>query len=294
MFGQRDAYFSHCLFSRDPWANVSNRAVLLVFVLVHAFLICCFFLANRGVLLALVCSLPSLQGGFAFFGFALVAPRGLLFVIPERTFRIAVFWCFSKMLFFGPGATKCRIGNVKKTTMQDARAGAPNKKGYARAGAQGKPDAPGQRKKATRNAHAGMPTKEKGKALTWMNEKKAKRTLRDCQNESNKAKRNATPGCKKRKNAAMRNVRPGATRTKRKGILGHANKRHLRPGKQKHKNAAIRNARPREKQTRNTRETPGPGRQRTQGTGTEKFAPRGWKWALGILTPQPSKNKAHI
>ena len=54
---------------------------------------------NRGVLLALVCSLPSLQGGFAFFGFALVAPRGLLFVIPERTFRIAVFWCFSKMLF---------------------------------------------------------------------------------------------------------------------------------------------------------------------------------------------------
>ena len=98
IFGQRDAYFSHCLFSRDPWANVSNRAVLLVFVLVHAFLICCFFLANRGVLLALVCSLPSLQGGFAFFGFALVAPRGLLFVIPERTFRIAVFWCFSKML----------------------------------------------------------------------------------------------------------------------------------------------------------------------------------------------------
>ena len=80
-----------------------------------------------------------------------------------------------------------------------------------------------------------MPTKEKGKALTWMNEKKAKRTLRDCQNESNKAERNATPGCKKRKNAAMRNVRPGATRTKRKGILGHANKRHLRPGKQKHK-----------------------------------------------------------
>ena len=98
IFGQRDAYFSHCLFSRDPWAKVSNRAVLLVFVLVHAFLIC-FFLANRGVLLALVCSLPSLQGGFAFFGFALVAPRGLLFVIPERTFRIAVFWCFSKMLF---------------------------------------------------------------------------------------------------------------------------------------------------------------------------------------------------
>ena len=118
---------------------------------------------------------------------------------------------------------------------QDARAGAPNKKGYARAGAQGKPDAPGQRKKATRNAHAGMPTKEKGKALTWMNEKKAKRALKDCQNESNKAERNATPGCKKRKNAAMRNVRPGATRTKRKGILGHANKRHLRPGKQKHK-----------------------------------------------------------
>ena len=148
IFGQRDAYFSHCLFSRDPWANVSNRAVLLVFVLVHAFLICCFFLANRGVLLALVCSLPSLQGGFAFLGFALVAPRGLLFVIPERTFRIAVFWCFSKMLFFGPGATKCRIGNVKKPTMQDARAGAPNKKGYARAGAQGKPDAPGQRKKS--------------------------------------------------------------------------------------------------------------------------------------------------
>ena len=107
-----------------------------------------FFLANRGVLLALVCSLPSLQGGFAFFGFALVAPRGLLAVIPERTFRIAVFWCFSKMLFFGPGATKCRIGNVKKPTMQDARAGAPNKKGYARAGAQGKPDAPGQRKKS--------------------------------------------------------------------------------------------------------------------------------------------------
>ena len=77
----------------------------------------------------------------------------------------------------------------------------------------------GSEKKATRNAHAGMPTKEKGKALTWMNEKKAKRTLRDCQNESNKAERNATPGCKKRKNAAMRNVRPGATRTKRKGIL---------------------------------------------------------------------------
>ena len=50
--------------------------------------------------------------------------------------------------FFGPGATKCRIGNVKKPTMQDARAGAPNKKGYARAGAQGKPDAPGQRKKS--------------------------------------------------------------------------------------------------------------------------------------------------
>ena len=99
IFGQRDAYFSHCLFSRDPWANVSNRAVLLVFVLVHAFLICCFFLANRGVLLALVCSLPSLQGGFAFFGFALVAPRGLLFVIPERTFRIAVFWCFTKCFF---------------------------------------------------------------------------------------------------------------------------------------------------------------------------------------------------
>ena len=147
IFGQRDAYFSHCLFSRDPWANVSNRAVLLVFVLVQAFLICFFSRESRRI--ARTCLFVAiLAGRFCLFWFCVGRAPGPTFRHPGAYVSHCCVLVFFQDAFFGPGATKCRIGNVKKPTMQDARAGAPNKKGYARAGVQGKPDAPGQRKKS--------------------------------------------------------------------------------------------------------------------------------------------------
>ena len=139
-----------------------------------------------------------------------------------------------------------------------------------------------------------MPTKEKGKAHTWMNEKKRNGRSGTAKTKATRQRETQLRDAKKGKTQQCETYVPGQQERNERASWGTRTSDTCAPGSKNTKKAAMRNARPREKQTRNTHETHGPGRQRTQGTGTEKFAPRGWKWALGILTPQPSKNKAHI
>ena len=131
-----------------------------------------------------------------------------------------------------------------------------------------------------------MPTKEKGKALTWMNEKKSETDAQGLPKRKQQGREKRNSGMQKKgKTQQCETYVPGQQERNERASWGTRTSDTCAPGSKNTKKAAMRNARPREKQTRNTRETPGPGRQRTQGTGTEKFAPRGWKWALGILTP---------
>ena len=69
-----------------------------------------------------------LAGRFCLFWFCVGRAPGPTFRHPGAYVSHCCVLVFFQDVFFGPGATKCRIGNVKKPTMQDARAGAPNKK----------------------------------------------------------------------------------------------------------------------------------------------------------------------
>ena len=163
IFGQRDAYFSHCLFSRDPWANVSNRAVLLVFVLVQAFLICFFSRESRRI--ARTCLFVAiLAGRFCLFWFCVGRAPGPTCRHPGAYVSHCCVLVFFQDAFFWPGSDKMQDWKCEKThNARRARRGAKQKRIRTRRGA-GETGRPGAAKKKQRETHTpGCQLRKKGK-----------------------------------------------------------------------------------------------------------------------------------
>ena len=140
-----------------------------------------------------------------------------------------------------------------------------------------------------------MPTKEKGKALTWMNEKKSETDAQGLpkRKQQGREKRNSGMQKKEKRSNAKRTSRGNKYETK-----GHPGAREQatpapREAKTQKRQQCETHAHGRNKQETRTKRT-ARGGNGPRGQGLRNLHPGGWQWALGILTPLPSKNKAHI